>query len=152
MKQRTLLFVACYLLLAASLHAQNIDSYRSAVQAMASKSLLQHKASPLTDALHKKQVRLRREERIKERQAERLNNYIQKKKRMDVHSKQIHAHRTTASFRQEAKQLHRQKKHERKVDQGIKQQRQSYISQQEQILQESVARHNAARNALLNNS
>jgi hypothetical protein len=139
----------CFAILSILLPIHSAPLSHTALTDVATRSNRIHsQRTVLTNAEAKKQKRFARQERLRERQEKRQRDHVIKQKKLQTLFQHTQAHRTSADFKEETKQLYKQKRTEHRHEKAIVKEKQSFKEAQEQAIQKRQNIHNAARNAL----
>jgi|GEM_PF-4810435 len=102
----------------------------------------------LTNAEAKKQKHRARQDRLKERHEKRHQDHYVKQKKLQTLFQHTHAHRTSADFKEETKQLYAHTRTQHRHEKAIAQEKQTFKEAQQLSIQKRQDIHKAARNAL----
>ena len=143
------IFLILTLLTTALIQAAPFNLSQKALVDVATKSNRIHsRTTVLTNAEAKKQKQKARQERLKERHEKRHQDHYVKQKKLQTLFQHTHAHRTSADFKEETKQLYKKKRSEYRHEKAIIKEKQTFKEAQELSLQKRQDIHKAARNAL----
>ena len=142
-----LFLIAC--LVSLSIYADTFTLSKHALVDVATKSnRMLSRTTVLTNAEAKKQKHRARQERLRERHEKRHQDHYIKQKKLQTLFQHTNAHRTSADFKEDTKQLYKQKKTQHRHEKAIIKEKQTFKETQELATQKRQDIHKAARNAL----
>lgn len=144
----TLILMFCLLM---PLAADTPAISNRAIKDIATQSYTRHtKATVLNNTEHKKQKRIARQERLKQRFEKRKINHQQRQQKLQALHKHTGAHRTSADYQENLRTLSRSKHAHHRDHEAQRSQKKEFTTKQEGIAQSKQDQHKAARDALKN--